>query len=125
MLTSRCDKLNIAFKTSRTYTPLPYYRFLMHIKLCKLIINYYKKIARGKKNDFFRNFLFCCTSTNRDETFLFLSNFHIFSRSEKSWGDQKKRYIERRTNDERTTNERLTNYMNDHKTPSGFSESSG
>ena len=44
--------------------------------------------AAGQKNDFFRNFLFCCTSTYRDETFLFLSKFHIFSRSEKSWGDK-------------------------------------
>ena len=39
----------------------------------------------------FWNFLFCCTSTNRDKTFLSLSNFHIFSRSEKSWGGQTKR----------------------------------
>ena len=37
---------------------------------------------------FFRNFLCCCTSTHRNETFLSLSNFHIFSRSEKSWGDK-------------------------------------
>ena len=40
---------------------------------------------------------------------MFLPKFHIFSRSEKSWGDKEKRYIndddERRR---RTTNERTT-----------------
>ena len=40
------------------------------------------------KNDFFKKFLCCCTSTHRDETFLFLPKFHIFSRLEKSWGDK-------------------------------------
>ena len=44
----------------------------------------------------------------QDETFLFLPNFHIFSRAEKSWGDQKKRYIERTTNERRTNDERTT-----------------
>ena len=37
---------------------------------------------------------------------MFLSKFHIFSHSEKSWGDKEKRYIEqqrRTTNDERRT----------------------
>ena len=47
-----------------------------------------KNDATGQKNFFFRNFLFCYTSTHRDETFLFLSNFHIFSRSEKPWGEK-------------------------------------
>ena len=37
---------------------------------------------------FFLNFIFSCTSTHQDATFLFLSKFHIFSRSEKSWGDK-------------------------------------
>ena len=75
-----------------------------------------KKIAPGRKNDFFRNFLIFCTSTYRDETFLFLSKFYIFSRSEKSWGDKEKALHQRtttnerrRTNDERTANERRTN----------------
>ena len=47
-----------------------------------------EKNARGRKNDFFRNFLFSCTSTHWDKTFLPLPNFHIFSRLEKSWGDK-------------------------------------
>ena len=47
-----------------------------------------KNDATVQKNDFFRNFLICCTSTHRDETFLSLPNFHIFSRLEKSWGDK-------------------------------------
>ena len=60
-----------------------------------------KNDSTGQKNDFFRIF-FCCTSTHQCATFLFLPKFHIFSRSEKSWEDQKKRYIER-TNDKRRT----------------------
>jgi len=44
--------------------------------------------AAGQKMTFFRIFFFCCTSTHRDETFLFLPKFHIFSRLEKSWGDK-------------------------------------
>ena len=34
-------------------------------------------------------FCCCCASNHRDETFLFLSKFHIFSRLEKSWGNKK------------------------------------
>ena len=67
----------------------------------------------GRKNDFFRFFFVSCTSTHRGATFLFLSKFHIFSRSEKSWGGQVKSVTsndERRTNDERTTNERRTTW---------------
>ena len=33
-------------------------------------------------------FRFCCTSTHQDEFFLILSKFHIFSRSENSWGNK-------------------------------------
>ena len=84
-----------------------------------------KMPPQAKKITFFGFFFFCCTSSRRDETFLLLPKIHIFSRLEKSWGDQKKRYIN--DNDERTTtNERrTTNYIDDHNTPSGFSESSG
>ena len=46
--------------------------------------NRFTKIARGRKNDFFRNFLCCCTSTHQDKNLLLLQKFHIFSRSEKS-----------------------------------------
>ena len=38
---------------------------------------------------FFGYFFFCCTSPRRGETFLLLLKFHIFSRSEKSWGARK------------------------------------
>ena len=70
-----------------------------------------KNDATGQKNDFFRNFLFCCTSTHRDETFLFLPKFPIFCRSEISWGDKEKRYInDERTKDERTNDERRTTW---------------
>ena len=61
-----------------------------------------KNDATGQKMTFF-GFFFCCTSSRRDETFLLLPKFHIFSRSEKSWGDQKKRYID---DDDERTNER-------------------
>ena len=65
-----------------------------------------KMTPQAKKMTFFGIFFFCCTSSRRDETFLLLPKFHIFSCSEKSWGDQKKRYIEQqRTNDERTMND--------------------
>ena len=47
-----------------------------------------KNDATGQKNVVFFHFLFCCTSTHRDETFLLLPKFHIFSCSEKSWGDK-------------------------------------
>ena len=77
---------------------------------------------RPKKWFFFGFFFLSCTSTHWGTTFLFLLRFHIFSRSEKSWGQGKKLYIEqRRTNERRRT----TNYMDDHNTPLGFSESSG
>ena len=76
-------------------------------------VNFRLKMTPQAKNDFFQNFLLCCTSTHRDETFLLLSNLHIFSRSEKSWGGQK---ALQQTNKQQT---------NDHKTPPGFSESSG
>ena len=59
-----------------------------------------KNGAAGRKNDFFQNFLYCRTSTHRDETFLYLSKFHIFSRSEKSWGGDK---IALRQRQQRTT----------------------
>ena len=63
-------------------------------------------LIMAKKMTFFRIFFFSCTSSHRGATFLFLSKFHIFSRSEKSWGDKKKalhRRTNERTNDERTT----------------------
>ena len=87
--------------------------------------NFRLKWRRRPKNDFFSDFFFSCTSTHQGATFLFLSKFHIFSRSEKSWGDKEKRYIEqqqqRRTNDERRTNERrTTNYIDDDNSPPGF-----
>ena len=47
-----------------------------------------KNDAEGRKNDFFQNFICSCTSTHQDETFLLLSKFLIFSRLEKSWGDE-------------------------------------
>ena len=53
---------------------------------CSLI----EKNRQRPENDFFQNFLGCCTSTHRNETFLSFTNFHIFSRSEKSWGGQTK-----------------------------------
>ena len=71
-----------------------------------------KMTPQGKKMTFFWIYFFCCTSSRRDETFLFLPKFHIFSRSEKSWGDKEKALHQRtneRTNDERRTNERTTN----------------
>ena len=49
-----------------------------------------KNDAAGQNNDFLRIFCFCCTSTHRDATFLFLSKFHVFNHSEKSWGGDKK-----------------------------------
>jgi len=58
-----------------------------------------KKSLQANKNDFF--FL-----TQRDKTFLFLPKFHIFSRSEKSWGGQEKAL---------PTNKQQTNTMDDHK----------
>ena len=48
-----------------------------------------KNDATGQKKWLFLEFFFCCTSSRRDETFLFLPKFHIFSRLEKSWGDKK------------------------------------
>ena len=45
------------------------------------------KSSEAKKMTFFLIFC-CCTSTHQDETFLFLSKFHIFSCLEKSWGDK-------------------------------------
>ena len=75
-------------------------------------VNFRLKTTPQAKKITFSGFFSCCISTYRDEFFLFLSKFHIFNRSEKSWGDKEKRYIEqqqRRTNDERTTNERTTN----------------
>ena len=147
---------------------------LTYLKFCDLD----KKIARGQKNDFFRIFLFCCTSTHLDATFyshqnfissavqrnhegqrirkfsakmtpqakkmtffrifflsctsthqgatfLFLSKFHIFSRSEKSWGDKEKSVTSTNEQRRRTNERRTTNYIDDHNTSSGFSESSG
>ena len=47
-----------------------------------------KMTPQAKKMTFFRIFFFSCTSTHQGATFLFLSKFHIFSRSEKSWGDK-------------------------------------
>ena len=41
----------------------------------------------AEKRTFF-GFFFRCTSTHRGATFLSLSKFHIFSRSENSWGDK-------------------------------------
>ena len=87
-----------------------------------------KQLTKGRTNKFFRIFSCCSTSSRRDETFLFLPKFHIFSRSEKSGGDKEKALHQRRTNDEWTTNDEqrtTTNYIDDHNTPSGFSESSG
>ena len=54
----------------------------------------------GQKNDFFSDFFFSCTSTHRGATFLFLSKFHIFRRSEISWGDKKS--YKQTTNNKRT-----------------------
>ena len=49
-----------------------------------------KMTPQAKKNTFFGFFFFSCTSTHRGTTFLFLSKFHIFSRSEKLWGGKEK-----------------------------------
>ena len=75
-----------------------------------------KMTLQAKKMTFFRIFFFSCTFTHRGATFLFLSKFHIFSRSEKSWGDKEKalhRTNERRTNDERTNERRTYERTND------------
>jgi len=76
-----------------------------------------KMTPQAKKMTFFRIFFFSCTSTHQGATFLFLLKLHIFSRSEKSWGDKEKRYIEQRTNDERRT---TTKYIDDDNSPAGF-----
>ena len=70
-----------------------------------------KNDATGQKNDFFRIFLFCCTSSRQDETFLLLPNYISSAVQRNHGGTKKKRYIEqRRTNDERrTTNDERTN----------------
>ena len=67
-----------------------------------------KMTPQAKKMTFFRNFVFSCTSTHRGATFLFLSKLHIFSRSEKSWGDKEKRYIkqQQQQQQQQRTNER-------------------
>ena len=67
-----------------------------------------KMTPQAKKMTFFRIFFFCCTSSRRDETFLLLPKFHIFSRSEKSWGDKEKAL------------HRTTNYIDDENSPPGF-----
>ena len=69
-----------------------------------------KKIAAGRKKVSFWILLCCCTSTHRDETFLFLTKFHIFSRSEKSGGrgDKEKALHQRTTNDNEQRRTTLT-----------------
>ena len=62
-----------------------------------------KMTPQAKKMTFFRIFFFSCTSTHRGATFLFLSKFHIFSRSEKSWGDKKKALHRTTNNEQRRT----------------------
>ena len=47
-----------------------------------------KMTPQAKKMTFFRVFFLSYTSTHRGATFLLLSKFHIFSRSEKLWGDK-------------------------------------
>ena len=74
-------------------------------------------VQEKKKNEkklFFWNFLYCCTSTNQDKTFLFLPNFHIFSRSEKSWGD-KIALRQRTTTNDNEDNEWQRTTTNDNK----------
>ena len=54
--------------------------------------------------DFFWGiFLCCCTSTHRDETFLLLSKFNMFSRSEKSWREGQDNVTTTTTTTTRTT----------------------
>ena len=83
-----------------------------------------KNDATGQKKYFFRNFIFCYTSIHRDETFFVFIKFSYLQPFREIMGGQGKalhqRQRRRRTNDERTTN-----YIDDHNTPSGFSESSG
>ena len=56
------------------------------------------------------------------QNFLLLPKLHIFSRSEKSWGDKEKALHRTTTNnDERRTNERTTNYIDDDNSPPGLS----
>ena len=77
-----------------------------------------KNDATGQKNDLFRIFLCCCTSTHQGATFCFYKNFISSAVQRNHGGTRKKRYIERRRTT--TNDERRTNYMDDHKTPSGF-----
>ena len=63
-----------------------------------------KMTPQGKQNIIFL-FFFSCTSTHQGATFLFLSKLHIFSRSEKSWGDKEKHYIEQQQTNKQTTND--------------------
>ena len=66
----------------------------------------HKKRPMGRKNDFFTNFFSVAHLHVKTKFLLFLPKFHIFSRSEKSWGDQKNCYINERRTNEQTTNER-------------------
>ena len=94
--------INSVSQSKRFFYPIILFSVLLDIGVLKT-----QKTAYGPKKLLFSDFYFSCTSTHRGATFLFLSKFHIFSRSEKSWGDKEKRYIERRrsTNDDerRTT----------------------
>ena len=63
------------------------------------------------------------TSTSRQNFFVFTKISYLQPFREFMGGTRKTRYIERTTTNERTTT--TTNYMDDHNTPSGYSESSG
>ena len=76
-----------------------------------------KMTPQAEKMTFF-GFVFCCTSTHRDETLLFLPKFHIFSRLEKLWVGKitLRQRQQQTTNDKKTKNE----HHGDHNAPSGF-----
>ena len=68
-----------------------------------------KNGLRAEKMTFFGFFFFWCTFTHRDATFLFLSKFYIFRRSEISWGGQKALQTNKKQTNKQTNNNERTN----------------
>ena len=81
-----------------------------------------KMTPQAKKMTFFRIF-FLAHLHIKAQLFCFYQNSISSAVQRNHGGTRKKRYIN--DDDERGTNERRTNYIDDHNTPSGFSESSG
>jgi len=84
-----------------------------------------KMTPQAKKTIFFRIFFFFRTSTHQGATFLILSKFHLQPFREIMGGGQGKSVTSTTNNDELQRRTTTTNYIDDHKNPSGLSESSG